>query len=296
MNVLRFIGGVVGIALFAMPAFAYEVPAAPTGYVNDYANVLSADARTQLEYALTEFAATTSSEIAVVTVPDMGNDYVEHFALSVAEKWGVGGKEKDNGILIFLSIAERAIRIEVGYGLEGALPDSVANRIIQNEMVPALREGNYDAAVGNAVQSVIEATRGEYTAEPGGISLNGKNIEQIIFFIFIFGSLVIQWLGAVLGRTKSWWLGGVLGAGIGAVVSSFFGWWLLIGGLLTVGLTLFGLFFDYVVSSTTHHSQKYGIDPPWWAGGHSGGFGGSSGGFGGFGGGSFGGGGASGRW
>lgn len=296
MNVLRFIGGVVGIALFAMPAFAYEVPATPTGYVNDYANVLSADARTQLEYVLTEFAATTSSEIAVVTVPDMGNDYVEHFALSVAEKWGVGGKEKDNGILIFLSIAERAIRIEVGYGLEGALPDSVANRIIQNEMVPALREGNYDAAVGNAVQSVIEATRGEYAAEPGGISLNGKNIEQILFFIFIFGTLAIQWLGAVLGRTKSWWLGGVLGAGIGAVVSSFFGWWLLIGGLLTVGLTLFGLFFDYVVSSTTHHSQKYGIDPPWWAGGHSGGFGGSSGGFGGFGGGSFGGGGASGRW
>ena len=146
----RFLGGmasratlvatlslIVGLFGLVNTTFAFEVPQAPTGYVNDYANVLSTDTKTSLEQELKAFA-TTSSEVAVVTVPDMGGDYVEHYALSVAEKWGVGGKEKDNGVLLFLSIEERAVRIEVGYGLEGALPDSVANRIIQNEMIPLL--------------------------------------------------------------------------------------------------------------------------------------------------------------
>lgn len=297
MKILSLLGGVVGIALCAVPAFAFEVPATPGGYVNDYAHVLSPENITTLETTLRAFTATTSNEITVVTVPDMGNDYVEHYALSVAETWGVGGKENDNGILLLLAIEERAVRIEVGYGLEGALPDSVANRIIQNEMIPRLKTGDYDGAVESAVDALMLATQGEYRAETPSMRLNGDAVGNLLFFVFVFGSLAIQWLGAVLGRTKSWWLGGVIGAVVGAGVSSVLGWWILTGSLLTTGLVLFGLFFDYVVSSTTHHAQKYGVEPPWWAGGNSGGFGGSSGGgFGGFGGGSFGGGGASGRW
>jgi uncharacterized protein len=231
--------------------------------------------------------------VAVVTVSTIGDEYIEQYAVRLFEEWGVGSSEKDNGVLVLLAVQDRKIRIEVGYGLEGALPDSVAQRIITNEMVPSLAAGDYDGAVLRGTEAIIEATRGEYTASNPTTNMNA--IFDVAFPLFIFGSFVLQWIGAILARTKSWWLGGVLGTVLGASVSSVMGWWMLYGALLTIGLTLFGLFFDYVVSSTYRHSQKYGVTPPWWAGG-TGYSGRSSGGFGGFGGGRSGGGGASGSW
>lgn len=280
------------IGCVPMAAGAQALPETPAGYVTDAAGVLSAETKSVLETRLTALDVSTTEQIAVVTVPSLEGDYIEHYAVQLFEKWGIGEAKKDTGVLLLLALEERELRIEVGYGLEGVLPDSVADRIIQDEMIPLLKEGNYDAAVVAGVERIIAAIRGEYVAPPSA----GIAADMDPTAILVFGIFVLQWLAAMLGRTKSWWLGGVVGAGIGAAVSSLFGWWLAGGAILTLILFVFGLAFDYIVSSTYKESLRHGDTPPWWTGG--GGFGGSShsGGFGGFGGGMSGGGGASGRW
>jgi uncharacterized protein len=280
-------------ALLAAPFFAHAqvLPDTPAGYVTDAAHVLSAETRAALETQLSVLDASTTEQIAVVTVPSLDGDYIEHYATQLFEKWGIGEAKKDTGVLLLLALKERELRIEVGYGLEGALPDSVADRIIREQMVPLLKEEDYDGAVQAGVASIIAAIQGEYTAPPSSATLPAIDIEALLFF-GIFG---LQWFAAILGRTKSWWLGGLIGGLIGVGASTFLGWWLAGGAVLTLSLFVFGLAFDYFVSNTYKESIRHGNTPPWWTGG--GGFGGrSSGGFGGFGGGMSGGGGASGRW
>jgi uncharacterized protein len=294
VGVLAMVVGSVGIV---HTAFAYTSPGVSVGFVNDFAGVLSEQTESALNETLTAFSASTTNEVVVVTVPTIGDEYIEQYAVKLFEEWGIGSREEDNGILMLLAITDRQVRIEVGYGLEGAVPDSVAQRIISNDMVPLLAAGDYDAAVTQGVSAVMEATKGEYRASTSDVLPTMQHFFDIAFPLFIFGSFVLQWVGAMLARTTSWWLGGILGMVLGVGISSAMGWWALYGTLLTGGLTLFGLFFDYVVSSTYRHSQKYGVTPPWWAGGN--GYSGRSsggGGFGGFGGGRSGGGGASGRW
>src|SRR6185503_4886307 len=106
-----------------------------------------------LEQELTAFEATTTSEIAVAIVPDMGGDYIENYAVKLFEDWKIGKAKQDNGVLLLVAVEERKLRIEVGYGLEGALPDSVAQSILDNEMTPRLRAGDYDGAVTAAVHA-----------------------------------------------------------------------------------------------------------------------------------------------
>jgi uncharacterized protein len=287
--------------LFALcvRVYAFDMPQTPHGYVNDYASVLSSDTVSTLDADLAAFEASTTNQIAVAIVPDMNGDYVEHYATKLFEAWGIGTKTHDNGVLLVLSVQEHAIRIEVGYGLEGALPDSVAQSIIGSDLTPNLKAGNYDAAVSDAVRDIMAATQHEYTATSPGSALPTKDIGNLLFFAFFLGSILVQWLGAILGRSKSWWLGGVIGGGVGLGLSTLLGWWIWNGAALTSVLIGLGLLFDYIVSNATASAGRSGGVPPWWAGG-PGGFGGGSlgggGGFGGFGGGRSGGGGASGSW
>jgi uncharacterized protein len=258
--------------MLALPAavFAYTSPGSPTGFINDFAKVLSPSVVQQLESELIQLQKETSTEISVVTVPTIGDDYIENYSIQLAEEWGIGSEKHRNGILLLLATQDRKLRIEVGYGLEGALPDSVADRIIRNEMVPQLKAGSFDGAVQAGVSKIIAATKGEYSDATSGKKSN--DVFAVVFFFLIFG---LQWLAAILGRTKEWWLGGALGFTAAS------------------GLALFNPFgLSLVVSNTYEHAKRYGYDSPWWTGGG----GGSSGGFGGFGGGSFGGGGASGNW
>lgn len=275
----------------ANQALAYSSPGQPTGYVNDFGHVLSASTVQTLDAELAQFEASTSNQIAVVTVPDMGGDYVENYAVKLYQDWGIGKKDKDNGVLLLLAIQEHKIRIEVGYGLEGALPDSVAQSIINNDLTPNLKAGKFDEGVTAATHDIMAATQNEYVGAGETKSGRGINYEAVIFVVFI----MLQWIGAVLARSKSWWGGGIVGAVLGLGIWGFFG--LLVGwGLgIVAGLTLIGLLFDFVVSKAFSTSKASGTRPPWWIGG--GGFGGGrGGGFGGFGGGSSGGGGASGSW
>lgn len=284
------------LLICALPSavFAYVSPGPATGFVNDFAHVISDATEQELETQLSSHQQETSNEVTIVTVPTIGDDYIEHYAVELFEEWGIGTEKNDNGVLVLLAVADRKVRIEVGYGLEGALPDSIADSIIRTQMVPALKNADYDTAARSASQAIVRAIKGEYADS----STKGGNDDWVVPLVF-FGLFILQWGAAVLGRTKEWWVGGALGFVGSSAVAAFdpFGFSLFTYGLMIAGLTAFGAFFDYVVSNTYQHDVRHDYDHPWWiGGGHGGSFGGSSGGFGGFGGGSSGGGGASGSW
>jgi uncharacterized protein len=246
-----------------------DVPAKPAGYVNDYARVLSPAARQQLEALCTEVNDKAKAQIFVVTVPSLGDRTVEDFSLDVATKWGVGPKQNSSGALIFLAVNDHKYWTQVGYGLEGILPDGKVGGF-GREAVPYLRQGNYDAAVTlmtRRIADVIAQDRGVTLsgAPPPTPQTNGSGHGQdssgilglILLGVFIF------FVYAMINR------GGRSGRGSGGGS----GWW--IGPLIASGMGRGG----------------------WGGGGFGGGgFGGGGGGFGGGGGGSFGGGGAGGSW
>lgn len=275
-------------------AYAYFSPGSPSGFINDYAKIMSDDARAQLEIKLSQFEKDTSSEISVVTINSLQGDTIENFAVKLFEEWGIGKKDKDNGVLLLIAKEDRQMRIEVGYGLEGALTDAQSYWIIQNVMRPAFQAENYDAGITGAVDKIIAATKGEYVPSQNQSSgWSFKSIENIIFFAF-FGLI---WLGAILARSKSWWAGGIIGAIIGFIL--IFVYALLIGLIAIAVLAPLGLLFDYLVSKTYQKHKTAGTRFPWWIGGFGGGRGGGfggGGGFGSFGGGSSGGGGSGGGW
>jgi uncharacterized protein len=287
--------GLLAAILLPGVAGAYYSPGSPTGYVNDFARVLSAGEVSSLNAELSAFEASTSNQIAVVTIPSMQGDYIENFAVKLFEEWGIGKKDKDNGVLLLLSVEERKLRIEVGYGLEGSLPDSLAQRIINDDIVPELKAGDYDAAVEAGARSIMAATQGEY--EGGGNPLGGMDAGSFLTLFIFLPLVVFTWLAAILARSKSWWAGGAIGTLAGLGIGSYFAAGVLITAASGLGLGFLGLIFDYIVSNAYTGAKLSSGKIPWWAGG--GGFGGghsSGGGFGGFGGGSSGGGGASGGW
>lgn len=289
----------IGVALvcvcifFVAPTSAYSSPGNASGFVNDFANVLDSETRTNLEQRLSQFEKDTQHEIVVVTVPTLNDDYIENYAVKLFQEWGIGKEKADNGILFLIAPNEKKVRIEVGYGLEGALVDSEANAIIQDYILPEFKKNNYALGIRAGVDGIIQATQGEVVLQE-----RSKKVDwgEIIFFI-IFG---LVWGFAILlkifASTKSWWLGGVLGAVTGGVITffGFFGISLVIGGALTVVLVVLGLAFDFFASKYSETILKNIQN----ASNNNGGFGGGSsrGGFGGFGGGRSGGGGSSGSW
>ena len=272
-------------------ARAYVSPGQPSGLVNDFADVLSAEQKQQLENKLQQFQTSTGNEIAVAVINSLQEDTIENFAEELFKEWGIGQKGQDNGVLILVAKEDRQMRLEVGYGLEGALTDAQSGWIIKQVMKPAFAENNFYQGLDSAVDKIIAATQGEVIPNDSQTA-SAKKIN----FQYIFGGIIFVfiWLASILGRSKSWWLGGVLGGVAGVVVGLFMGF--LYFGLIAIAiLTPLGLLFDFIVSKQ-YQAGKASGHLPWWIGG--GGFGGRSGGggFGGFGGGSSGGGGASGDW
>ena len=287
-------------AFFVSSAFAFDISYKPSGFVNDFANVLSVDTKSELENDLKSFQASTTNEIVVAIVPNMSGRYIEEYANKMFREWGIGSKQNNNGVLLLVSLEEHKDRIEVGYGLEGALTDLQSNQIL-NEVNSYLKQSDYDNAVRVGVESIKLAAQGEYKAKDIDVSKNiFSSISPDAFMgaIFFFFFFVIPWMAAILGRSKSWWLGGVIGF-ILALILFFF----LIKTLFVFLLTIIGLVFDYLVSKNYDKAKSLGSSPSWWAGGRhmgggfGGGYSGSSGSsFGGFGGGSSGGGGSSSSW
>lgn len=266
----------------ATPALALDVPP-NDGFVTDAAGVLDADREAAMEADLEAYARDTSNEIAVLVVPNLGGDDIAEAAVEVGRKWGVGGRQNDNGILILLSYEDRQVFIATGYGLEGAVPDLVAKGVIEEDMLPAFRDGDFADGLEEGVDSLKKHIGGEYTAE----RYTDPGDGPWPFLLFI-GFIFFNFIAAFLGRTKSWWLGGMLGGVFGIVLTALYAWWISIPVLVAVGLI-----FDYVVSKSGYDGRgRGGRGGGFWTGGSGGG----GGGFGGFGGGSFGGGGAGGRW
>ncbi|WP_223267007.1 TPM domain-containing protein [Chlorobium phaeovibrioides] len=122
-----------------------------SGRVNDYAGMISPAARRSIGAELERFEAKESTQIVILTVPSLDGDSMEDFSIRVAERWKIGRKGSDNGVLLIAARDERKLRIEVGYGLEGSLTDLTAGRIVDNEMVPAFRAGQMDEGFARGV-------------------------------------------------------------------------------------------------------------------------------------------------
>ncbi|HIJ78600.1 MAG: TPM domain-containing protein [Desulfobulbaceae bacterium] len=276
-------------ALAVGVAPAREIPAFK-GYVNDYAEMISAPTEARLERALQSFNLTDSTQVTVLTVDSLEGDPLEDFSIRVAQKWGIGQKGKDNGVLLLVAKQERKVRLEVGYGLEGVLTDLLTGRIIDDIITPSFKAGRFDEGFEAGVVAVLQASRGEFKADPRSSRRNGRQQASPLFSYLFLGGLFIAFLGSASRK---------LGMAAGAIIlplaillglPSAFGWLLLL--LLIPAGALGGLLLPIMLAGFL----SGGGGGVYMGGRGMGGGGMGGGGFGGFGGGGFGGGGASGGW
>jgi uncharacterized protein len=146
--------------LLVNSAAALDVPALK-GRVNDYAGLMPRDRAAALEGRLEQFENSTGHQIAVLTVPSLDGDTIEDFGIHVADAWKIGKKGFDNGAILIVAQKEHRLRIEVGYGLEGVLPDAIANRIIQEQIIPRFRDGDFAGGIETGVDAIMKVTQGE---------------------------------------------------------------------------------------------------------------------------------------
>ncbi len=259
-------------AVFAAAAWAQVAVPPLQSRVTDLAGTLNEATRAALEDRLRELEQAKGSQLAVLLVPTTQPETIEQFSLRVAESWKLGRKGVDDGVLLLVAKDDRALRIEVGYGLEGAIPDAVAKRVIEEIIVPRFRAGDFAGGVEAGVGALVGLIEGEPLPPARGADAGVSGDDALslaMMFIFVVGGILRALFGALIGAVV-------------AGVVAFLGAWWLLGGLgmaTVVGLIVFVL-------------TLIGISNVLGAGG---GGGGRSGGFGG-GGGGFGGGGASGRW
>jgi uncharacterized protein len=264
--------------LFCAAAWA-QLPVPPlSARVVDQTGTLTSEQKAELERKLREFELRKGSQIAVLMVPSTAPETVEQYALRVAEEWKLGRKGIDDGALLLIAKNDRAARIEVGYGLEGALNDATASRIIREIIVPRFREGDFFGGISAGVDAMMRVIQGEPLPEPAAPRAS-EGIGQVLPVLLILALVAGSVLRALLGR----FVGAIVaGALVGALA------WLLVG-VLAVALIAAVIAFIFTLFGGGGYGGRYGGGFP----GRGGGFGG--GGFRG-GGGSFGGGGASGRW
>jgi uncharacterized protein len=204
---------------------AEVIPPAPKDHFNDYANVVSAATAADMNRTLEDFERQTSSQIVVAVLPRMqSGSSLEDYTRRVAETWKVGQQRTNNGAVLFVFVQDRRVRIEVGYGLEGALPDATAKRIIEDEIVPRFRRGDYEGGLRAGVTAILQAVRGEYqgtgrTARRHmipGATLLYRLFWGIVILAFIFSFLIrfVRSRGGTVyrrsGRDRYWigWPGG----------------------------------------------------------------------------------------
>ena len=166
------------------------MPPSPAKYFNDYSGVVSAATAQHLNSELEDFERQTSNQILVAIFPKMQSDSsMEDYTVRTAQSWRAGQKAKSNGAILFVFIADRKMRIEVGYGLEGALPDAICEQIIDQEIKPHFKNGDYDGGLTAGVNAILAATRGEYKGN--GTTVDDKRSSPHIPFWAIFIALII---------------------------------------------------------------------------------------------------------
>jgi uncharacterized protein len=249
-----------------------------TGRVTDQTATLTADQTASLEQTLRTFEAKKGTQLALLIVPSTQPEAIEQYALRVAEQWKLGRKKVDDGAILVVAKNDRALRIEVGYGLEGVLNDATSKRIISEIITPRFKQGDFYGGIAAGLDQMIRVIGGEPLPAPNAQTIGGvTDIQQYGPLVFILALVIGSVLRPVLGRFP----GALVTGGVVAVIA-----WLVAGALfIALGAGVMALLFTLVGGGM----GGYGM------GGHRGGFGRGGGGFGG-GGGGFGGGGASGRW
>ena len=271
----------VAVALcLTHPAGAQALKAVPalSTRVVDQTSTLSADQRAQLDAKLAACERQKGAQIAVLIVASVAPETVEQYALRVVEAWQLGRRGIDDGVLLLVAKQDRKLRIEVGYGLEGALNDATAKRIISETIAPRFKDGDFYGGIDSGVDAMIKVVSGEPLPPPAASSSDaGVDLETLVFIGFILVFVVGGILRAMLGRLLA---AGVIGTVAGIIAS------LLVSSLL---LGVLAGIVAFIVALFAGVSGIGGGRGGWSSGGSS------SGGFSG-GGGSFGGGGASGGW
>ncbi|MES3040796.1 MAG: TPM domain-containing protein [Pseudomonadota bacterium] len=290
MRHLSFLLLSLNLLLSAAPAFSQDAPAvgetaipALKSRVTDLTGTLGSEQQRSLEAKLAAFEQRKGSQLALLIVATTGNETIEQFAIRAAEQWKLGRKGTDDGLLLIVAKADRTLRIEVGYGLEGVIPDAIAKRVISETIVPRFKAGDFASGIDAGMTQLMALVDGEALPPPTHQKQRhqrqeGNNPLGLLLMAAMVGGQVLR---SLLGPVVA---GGVVGAGVFGVA------WLITG---TLGMALvlgFGGFFVTLLGIMGL------IGSSGFGGGGRGGFGGMGGGGFGGGGGGFGGGGASGRW
>ena len=290
---LHWLGRACRALLFASvvgwfaPAAA-QVPVPPlTGHVIDQTGTLTAEQKAALEQTLTAFEARKGSQLAVLMVASSAPEEIEQYALRVAEQWKLGRRRVDDGAILVVAKNDRAMRIEVGYGLEGALNDLTSKRIISETILPRFKSQDFYGGITAGVEQVIRVVDGEPLPAPSARSSQGiggiGDVQQYAPMLFILALAVGGVLRAKLGKVP----GSLVTGGVVAVIA-----WFVVGA---ISMALVAGVVALFVTLLGGGMLGRGMGGYYGGGGRGGGMGRGGGGFSG-GGGGFGGGGASGRW
>ncbi len=266
------------ILIQSLPAFSLKIPAAPLGRVSDWAGIMSEESKADINSTLQAFEDNTGIQIAVAVFPSLEGESLEDFSIHLAEKWKIGQKGKDNGVILLAFITERKMRIEVGYGLEDVLPDADASSIIRNVIAPRFKTGDYAGGIKEGVNSIIKVISGGEAppAEEENTSFYGLNKQKITQIALIIAGFI-----AFLFLIDIFRFGGYASSHRNYQQRYSFIEWLII---FSITFAIIKLLFYILLSGRSRGG--FGGGSSGWGGG--GGFGG--------GGGSFGGGGSSGSW
>jgi uncharacterized protein len=186
-------------SILARAAFALEVPPPPTQWVTDRAGVLSASDLQALNEKLRAFEQRSGAQFIIYILPSLEGDSLEDFTIRAAERWKVGQKKYDNGLILFVFVEDRKLRVEVGYGLEGAITDAYSSRVLRNTIAPAFQRGDYSGGLNTAADQLIARIEGTEPAVPVADGGQGQPIQigsiwplivMLLIFIFVIGPLL----------------------------------------------------------------------------------------------------------
>lgn len=198
-------------------------------YVTDQTGTLTQSQINDLQQKLVNFEKETSNQVVVYVTQTLGGESLEESSYEIAQQNGIGQKGKDNGVLLFIVIGDRKLRIEVGYGLEGALPDALCDQIIRKEITPLFKQGKYYDGIDAGVDAIISATKGEYTQDKQttktekqfSVGVCGLPIVVFLIFLFFGFSIIVSIIRRIFGwgrrsGTRGWWYTGGSGWGSGS--------------------------------------------------------------------------------
>jgi uncharacterized protein len=202
-------------ALFVL-LFSVEFPApTPYKYVNDYVGVLDSETVEKIVAVGKELEKKTTAQVVVVVVPSLSGLTVEEYANRLFREWGIGQKEKNNGVLLLVAMSDRKVRIEVGYGLEGAIPDGKAGRILDEYVIPYFKEGEYDKGIYYGYLAIAKEVAREYGVEITGTSdlpERGTDISGLSIIIIVIAFIIFS---SIMGRGGRWYRGPRFPGGFG---------------------------------------------------------------------------------